>query len=154
MSKASARHSKRGVDNRKFAAKLATKKELNKLKQYAAYDRNLAELQKLGIKRLKGETPSRALRRYRREQDGIKLSEARQAEEARRKQIAAQHQAFLQSLAGPGPTVDAERIVVGTMQDVGNQPGAYTPEQEQLIDIVSEWAIGAETFDKAINKEA
>jgi len=66
MSKASARHSKRGVDNRKFAAKLKSKKELNILKQEAQRDANIAELARLGVHRKKGETPSEALRRYRR----------------------------------------------------------------------------------------
>ena len=67
MSKASARHKARGLDNKKFAAKLATKKELNVLKNEAAKERNLAELDKLQQHRRKGETPSAALRRIRRE---------------------------------------------------------------------------------------
>jgi len=67
MSKASARHKARGLDNKKFAAKLATKKELNKLKNEAAKERNLATLDKMQEHRKRGETPSAALRRLRRE---------------------------------------------------------------------------------------
>ena len=67
MSKASARHKARGLDNKKFAAKLATKKELNKLKNEAAKERNLAALDKMREHRKRGETPSAALRRLRRE---------------------------------------------------------------------------------------
>ena len=67
MSKARARHKARGVDNRKFAANLAAKKELNIRKQAAANAANLAKLEELGYHRMKGETPSRALRRARRE---------------------------------------------------------------------------------------
>ena len=66
MSKASARHKARGLDNKKFAAKLATKKELNKLKNEAAKERNLAALDKMQEHRKRGETPSAALRRLRR----------------------------------------------------------------------------------------
>ena len=98
MSKASARHAKRGVNNRKFAEALAAKKQRNIDKQEAANERNRAMCAELGIVMQKGETPSRALRRYRREQDGVKLSAAR----AERQRIAdaqkAQHELFMKSL--------------------------------------------------------
>lgn len=114
MSKASSRHAKRGVDNRKFAGKLATKKELNRAKQEARHEKNLELLRKLadssGFYRQRGETPSRALRRYRREQDGVKLSEARAEAERGAAEHAAKHEAFLKSL---GSIVDAAHASEG-----------------------------------------
>jgi len=67
MSKASARHAKRGVNNRKFAADLAAKKQKNIDKQRAAEESNRQECAALGIVLQKGDRPSRALRKYYRE---------------------------------------------------------------------------------------
>jgi len=86
MSKASARHAKRGVDNRKFAAKLKTRKELNIERQEAARLDNLAKLEALGVHRKKGETPSAALRRAYREINDFKQQAFAAALEAARVQ--------------------------------------------------------------------
>jgi len=98
MSKASARHAKRGVNNRKFAERLAAKKQKNIDKQVAAEQKNRDKCAELRIVLQNGETPSRALRRYRREQDGIKLSAARAERERIAEQQKEAHEAFMKSL--------------------------------------------------------
>ena len=87
MSKASARHSKIGKNNRGFANKLAEKKQLNREKNNEQYQKNLDKLSKVGVRETKTtvktittakgntkqinvsklETPSEALRRIRRQ---------------------------------------------------------------------------------------
>jgi hypothetical protein len=101
MSKASARHKKQGKDNRKFAQAVANKKQARVLKQRDREVANEDKIIQLGIVIRKGETPSRALRRYRREQDGARLSEARAAEEAQLKALKDAQDAFMRSLSQP-----------------------------------------------------
>lgn len=87
MSKASARHSKLGKNNRGFAANLADKKLKNREKNERQYRNNLLKLNAVGVRELKTstktitaakgntkqinvsklETPSEALRRIRRQ---------------------------------------------------------------------------------------
>ena len=87
MSKASARHSKLGKNNRGFSTKLAEKKQKNRDKNEQQYKDNLQKLSEVGtrelkttievvvsdkdgfkmVKRSKLETPSKALRRIRRQ---------------------------------------------------------------------------------------
>ena len=87
MSKASARHSKLGKNNRGFATKLAEKKQANRERNEQQHKDNLLKLNKVGIRQTKTttkvivsakdgfktvkvsrlETPSEALRRIRRQ---------------------------------------------------------------------------------------
>ena len=87
MSKASARHSKLGKNNRGFASNLAEKKQANREKNERQYRNNLLKLNAVGVRELKTttkvvanakdgfktvkvsklETPSEALRRIRRQ---------------------------------------------------------------------------------------
>ena len=87
MSKASARHSKIGKNNRGFATKLTEKKQANREKNEQQYKNNLLQLSNVGTRELKTtvktittaksstkqinvsklETPSEALRRIRRQ---------------------------------------------------------------------------------------
>ena len=87
MSKASARHSKLGKNNRGFATNLADKKLKNREKNERQYRNNLLKLNAVGVRELKTtnkvvasakdgfktvkvsklETPSEALRRIRRQ---------------------------------------------------------------------------------------
>lgn len=87
MSKASARHSKLGKNNRGFATKLSEKKQKNLEKNKQQFEDNLEKLSKLGTREMKTtvktittakgntkqinvsklETPSEALRRIRRQ---------------------------------------------------------------------------------------
>ena len=87
MSKASARHSKIGKNNRGFATKLTEKKQKNLEKNKQQFEDNLKQLSKVGTREMKTttkmittakgntkqinvsklETPSEALRRIRRQ---------------------------------------------------------------------------------------
>lgn len=87
MSKSSKRHVSIGKDPKHIQQKIADRKERNRQLNHSRYTENLATLSDLGLQprsiesvnrrgKLKYESPSKTLRRYRRLRDGITQTQA------------------------------------------------------------------------------